>query len=289
VQLLGGGAKGLDLGNRAIAIGFGRRELLLECPDPIRCLLSAVGGLVQQLVPERRHLALGAHRTVKKLLSPAIRLLRGLRGPRDVARACFSLTRPGRGLPQLELERADVFDGLVLLLAELFAKLGDLIVPRTDQPPDLLVIDAGATGTGEPHPLSLPEPARAQEGERDDRHHECDRGETRRDGLHETPRLTGGLHDRRIRLDQLDGCHGLTVPVDLQRCVDVQDPAVAGGWDGCRLPVRRCQPDRAIVPALRAGLLSGRREDERARRGPDPNRADAFVEDLRLDGPLERV
>jgi hypothetical protein len=70
-----------------------------------------------------------------------------------------------------------VFDRLDVPLADLLLELEDLLVTRTDQAADLLVVHLTATGTRESH-LLFPEPSGAHECEGDDRHHQGDRGET---------------------------------------------------------------------------------------------------------------
>ena len=64
-------------------------------------------------------------------------------------------------------------------------------------------------------------------------------------------------------------------------------PPVEGGRDvvlPSSVVARRID---SLVPALRAGLLSGRGEDECAGRRPDPERGDVLVQDASRDDLLQ--
>jgi hypothetical protein len=80
----------------------------------------------------------------------------------------------------------------------------------------------------------------------------------------------------------------LALSLDPERCVDVEEPAAGRRGQGRRLAfIGRREADRSLVPALRAGLLSGRREDECAAGRPDPKRGDALVQDASRDDLLQ--
>ena len=290
---LRGGSKGLGLRCRAIAVCLGAPQLPLECPDQLVGLFRIACRGVHELLSKGRDLTLGSHRPVQELLCATVRLLRGsrgFRGPRGVLGPCLGFDRASGRFTKLHLERPDAIDGLVLLFAELLAELRDLVVASPDQSTDLLVVHPATVRTREAHALTLAEPTRSLHRERDDGHEEGDSCESPGNGLHESPRLTGGFHDRRVRLHQLDGRHGLAVgSTEPERRVDVEESAVAGRLDPRRLPVVGGRTDRAIVPALSSGLLPGRGEDQRSIRGPDADRARAIVEDPRLDDLLEGV
>ena len=175
-----------------VALLLDRSELLLENLHAMIGLLRITGGCFRQLLADRGQLALGPDRSIQELLGTTVRFLRGFRESGRVAGACLGLDRPGRGFPELHLELAHPLDGFGLLFAELVAELRELLILRADRPAQLLVIRRGA-GTGEAHPFPLAEASGSEERERDDGHHEGDRGEAAGDRLHEVPRLAGGL------------------------------------------------------------------------------------------------